>query len=60
MNSLQRRQVPVGSTIVDIRCGLVGTRKGTVYAKLVSPNGETLISATLEYICNQLQHAEFV
>lgn len=53
------RKFPKGCVIEDIRRG-GGVREQFIYAKLVSPSGELLIAATLEYIYEQLEDAEFV
>jgi hypothetical protein len=42
-----------GCTITDIHSG-VGLRGKTVYGKLREPNGDVLISATLEYITKRI------
>ena len=44
-----RRTFPPGCVIKNIRPGK-GLRKQYVYASLYSPDGELLISATLDYI----------
>ena len=49
-----QRTFPAGCTIRNIRPG-TGGRKQWVYAGLYGPDGELLISATLEYI-----NAQFV
>jgi hypothetical protein len=45
--------IPKGCTITDIRRGRAG-RSDWIYAKLVRPDGELLISATLDYILDAL------
>ena len=55
MDEVQRRPqrtFPAGCTIRDIRPG-TGGREQWVYASLYGPEGELLISATLEYINEQ-------
>ena len=47
-----QRIFPAGCTIRDIRPG-TGSRAHIVYAHLYGPDGEMLISATLEYINEQ-------
>ncbi len=47
-----QRVFPAGCTIVDIKPG-TGNREGRVYATLIGPGGERLISATLDYINQQ-------
>ena len=50
---------PLGCVIQNIRNG-VGDRSRVVYATLVDKNGIVMISATLEYIYEQLCNATFV
>lgn len=52
-----RRVIPAGARIVNIRRGS-GHRAGHVYAKLVAPDGELLINATLDQITEQVLDAE--
>lgn len=49
-----RPPFPNGCTISNIRRGS-GIRERWVYACLYAPNGELLISATLDYINEQLR-----
>lgn len=51
------RHFPFGCRIVNIKRG-TGARHRYVYAQLRDINGELLISATLEYITEQLMNAE--
>ena len=57
-----RRRLPPGCSIVDIRRGLPKSRYGSarepLYAKLVAPDGEVLISGTLDYIYDAVSSAE--
>ena len=51
------RTIPEGCTITNIRRGK-GAREQFVYASLISPDGELLISATLEYITQQIMQSK--
>lgn len=52
------RVIPAGSQIVNIRRGAIRDgRHRYVYAQLQDPDGVILISATLDYIMDVLQHA---
>ena len=51
-----RPPFPAGCTIGNIRRGK-GSRSKYVYASLYGPTGELLISATLEYINEQIKIA---
>jgi hypothetical protein len=54
--NLNRAPFPPGCTITGIRTG-IGNRAKNVYATLRGPNGELLISATLDYINKQIVDA---
>ena len=56
MESDGRRVFPAGCTISNIRNG-IGQRGGAVYANLRGPDGELIISATLNYISELLTRA---
>jgi len=51
------RTIPRGSTITNIRRGK-GKLECFVYANLVGPDGELIISATLDYITAQIMQAD--
>jgi hypothetical protein len=53
-----RRQFPDGIAIRRIRRG-EGQRDQYIYAELVDADGKLLISATLDYICNELHRGAF-
>lgn len=53
-----RRQFEDGIVIRRIRRG-EGARDQYVYAELVDRDGKLLISATLEYICDELHRGAF-
>lgn len=53
---MKRPQFPAGCTITNIRLG-EGHRSKYVYANLIGPDGELLISATLDYINKQIVEA---
>jgi hypothetical protein len=53
-----RRQFPKGVVIRRIRRG-EGYRDQWIYAELVDRDGNLLISATLDYICDELERGAF-
>ena len=48
---------PVGCEIVDIKRGK-GSRNKFIYARLIGPDGNLLISATLDYIYERLTESD--
>ena len=53
MSKTTPRTFPAGCKIINIEPG-TGNRETLVYATLIGPDGELLISATLDYINQQL------
>lgn len=56
---MKRRIIPTGCVITNIRRG-TGARKSFVYAELRGPDGELLMSATLDYITTEIMEADIL
>lgn len=56
---MKRRITPTGCVITNIRRG-IGARRSVVYAQLHGPDGELLISATLDYITTKIMEADIL
>jgi hypothetical protein len=54
------RKLPVGCKITNMIRGKRPGYENTIYAHLLDPDDQVIISATLEYIVNQLNQCEFV
>ena len=56
---MKRRIIPTGCVITNIRRGK-GYRESFVYAELRGPDGELLMSATLDYITTEIMEADIL